>query len=54
MDEVIDSHKKDIDHFEKASKDAKDPSVKDFATTSLPSLREHLQAAQSLKDKVKS
>ena len=54
LDEVIDSHKKDIDNFEKAAKDAKDPAVKDFAATSLPSLREHLQAAQTLKDKVKS
>ena len=54
MDDVVDGHKKDVDNFEKASKDAKDPTVKDFATTTLPSLREHLQTAQSLKDKVKT
>jgi putative membrane protein len=54
MDDIVDHHKKDVDHFEKASKDAKDPSVKDFAATTLPTLREHLQSAQSIKDKVKS
>jgi putative membrane protein len=53
-DDIVDSHKKDIDNFEKAAKDAKDPSIKEFATTTMPSLREHLQTAQSLKDKVKS
>ena len=53
MDEVIDSHEEDIDNFEKAAKDAKDASVKEFASTSLTSLREHLQAAQALEVKVK-
>jgi len=53
-EDIVDHHKKDVDAFEKASKEAKDPAVKDFAATTLPSLREHLQAAQSLKDKVKS
>jgi len=53
-DDIVDAHKKDVDNFEKAAKDAKDPSVKDFAATTLPSLREHLQTAQALKDKVKS
>lgn len=54
VDEMIDDHKSDIDNFEKAAKDAKDASVKDFAATTLPTLREHLQAAQGLKDKLKS
>ncbi len=53
-DEMIDDHKSDIDDFEKAAKDAKDPDVKDYAATTLPTLREHLQAAQALKDKLKS
>ncbi len=53
MDDIVDHHKKDVDHFEKAAKDAKDPGVKDFAATTLPTLREHLQSAQSIKDKVK-
>ncbi len=54
VDEMIDDHKSDIDNFEKAAKDAKDPGMKDFAATTLPTLREHLQAAQGLKDKLKS
>lgn len=54
VDDIVDGHKKDIDNFEKAAKDAKDPAVKEFASTTMPSLREHLQAVQTLKDKVKS
>jgi putative membrane protein len=53
VSEMVDDHKSDIDDFDKAAKDAKDPGVKDFAATTVPTLREHLQVAQSLKDKLK-
>jgi len=41
-------HKADISLFEKASRDAKDGEVRDFATSALPTLRAHLSAAQNL------
>lgn len=44
---MVKDHKKDIAEFEKASKSAKDPQVKEFAGKTLPTLREHLKMAQS-------
>jgi len=45
---MVDDHTKDIKEFEAASKSA-DPAVKDFATRTLPTLREHLKLAQDAK-----
>ena len=48
MKEVgITDHKKDIADFEKASKSAKDPDVKAFASKTLPTLKHHLDEAQT-------
>ena len=44
----IKAHEKDIKLFEKASKEAKDPEIKAFATKTLPQLKEHLAQAQKL------
>jgi putative membrane protein len=44
----IKDHKKDIKEFEKASKDVKDPELKAFVDKTLPTLREHLAAAEKL------
>ena len=41
-------HKVDIGLFEKATRDAKDSEVREFASTTLPTLRAHLSAAQNL------
>jgi putative membrane protein len=41
-------HKTDIDLFEKASREAKDSEVREFASSTLPTLRAHLSAAQNL------
>lgn len=41
-------HKADIELFEKASRDAKDTEVREFAASALPTLRAHLSAAQNL------
>jgi len=41
-------HRKDIDLFEKASKDAKDPDVKAFAAKTLPTLKAHREHAEGL------
>lgn len=49
VDEVgLDDHKKDIQLFEKASKDADDADVKAFATKTLPTLKAHREHAQGL------
>lgn len=44
----VEAHRETIALFEKASKEARDPEVKAFATKTLPNLREHLQMAQSM------
>jgi putative membrane protein len=49
---MVDDHKKDIREFEKESKSA-NAQVAQFAKDTLPTLREHLETAQSLA-KVKS
>ena len=50
VDEVgLDDHKKDIQLFEKASKDADDADVKAFATKTLPTLKAHREHAEGLK-----
>jgi putative membrane protein len=41
-------HKADIGLFEQASQDAKDPEIREFASSALPTLRAHLSAAQNL------
>jgi len=46
-------HKTDIGLFEKASRDAKDTEVREFASATLPTLRAHLSAAQNLPRSVK-
>lgn len=53
IEEMVDDHKHDVDAFEKASKDAKDAGVKEFAAATLPTLRDHLQQVQAIKDKLK-
>jgi len=53
IDLMVDDHKKDIDKFEKCSKDAKDADLKAFAAKLLPTLREHLNAAKKIKDAMK-
>lgn len=45
----VEAHQDTVELFEKAARDAQDADVKAFATKLLPQLREHLQAARSLK-----
>ena len=52
VEHMIDEHEKDIKLFEKASSDAKDADVRAFASKHLDHLREHLQAAQNLRESV--
>lgn len=48
----IKDQKTDIRHFETAARSAKDPDLKTWAGKTLPSLKEHLAAAESLKSSV--
>jgi putative membrane protein len=48
IDHMIDEHEDDIKMFEKASVDAKDLDVRNFASKHLADLRQHLQQAQAL------
>ena len=49
---MIDDHKKDIDAFKKAGDKVTDPDIKSFIANALPTLQKHLDAIQSIKDKM--
>jgi putative membrane protein len=56
MKEMVDDHKRDVDEFEKVAKDTdrdRDPDIKSYAASTLPTLKEHLTHAQQIRDKVK-
>jgi putative membrane protein len=48
MDMMLDDHKKDVKDFEKAADKCKDADLKNFATTTLPVLKKHLDSAQAI------
>jgi putative membrane protein len=50
---MVDDHKNDLDKFEKAATDCKDPDIKAFAAKYVPTLKQHLDAAQAIRDKMK-
>jgi putative membrane protein len=50
---AVTDHEKDIKLFEKASQNGNDAEVKAFAAKTLPTLREHLQQAQTLQTSTK-
>jgi putative membrane protein len=52
IDATVTDHKKDIAAFEKAANEAKDQDVKNFANQTLPTLKEHLTAAESIQGKI--
>ncbi|HYG98354.1 MAG TPA: DUF4142 domain-containing protein [Terriglobales bacterium] len=52
MTMMVSEHRKDVRDFQRASKTAKDESLKNFATSTLPTLQEHLKQAQELHGKV--
>jgi putative membrane protein len=47
-DHWVKDHKKDIKEYETEANHAKDPQVKQYAISTLPTLREHLNLAESL------
>lgn len=52
MSHMVKDHKKDVSEFEKQATKGDDSNVKSFAQQNLPTLREHLQMAQSIASKV--
>lgn len=52
MGEMVKDHTRDVSDFEQASLVAQDADLKSFAGKTLPTLREHLEMAQSLHSKV--
>jgi putative membrane protein len=53
MNLMVDEHKDDVKAFEKEAKDGKDPVLKQFAATTLPTLNEHLALARQINDRIK-
>jgi putative membrane protein len=51
---MMSEHKKDVKEFQSTAKSAKDADVKNFASSTLPKLQEHLSMAQSTDDAVRS
>lgn len=45
---MVKDHETDVKEFERASKEAKDPALKEFAAKTLPTLKEHLEMAKKL------
>ena len=53
MDMMVKDHQKDVADFRKQSTSAKDADLKNFASTTLPTLEEHLKLAQATDGTVK-
>jgi putative membrane protein len=52
MQEMLKDHKKDIEVFNQQAQNGKDPEVKNWATKTLPTLREHYQLGQTAAEKI--
>ena len=52
MDGMVQDHQKDVQEFQQATNTLKDPDIKNWATTTLPTLRKHLDKAQQVDAKV--
>ena len=53
MQAMVKDHKEDVSKFQRESDKAKDPDVKKFASQTLPTLKQHLQLAESTDKNVK-
>jgi putative membrane protein len=54
MADMVRDHKKDIAAFQKESRSGKDPDVKQFASQTLPTLKDHLKQAETVSPKLTS
>jgi putative membrane protein len=48
---MVDDHEEDVSEFERASKDLKDPDLRQWAAHALPTLKSHLEMARDMKAK---
>jgi putative membrane protein len=48
MENMVKDHKKDVAEFAKEGRDGTDPQVKEFAEKTLPTLKSHLQEAETI------
>jgi putative membrane protein len=53
MADMVKDHKKDVSDFRKESNSGSDPDVKAFAAKTLPTLEDHLKAAESTSSQLK-
>jgi putative membrane protein len=53
INNMVDDHEKDVNEFEKASKEARDPDLRAWAAKTLPTLQDHLKMAKETKAKLK-
>jgi putative membrane protein len=51
MKHMLSDHEKDVAEFKRASKEAKNPQIKDFAAKTLPIVQAHLDAARKIQPK---
>ena len=51
MKDMVRDHQKDVAEFERESKIAKDPAIKNFAQQTLPILKDHLKEAEKIAPK---
>ena len=51
---MVSDHKEDIKKFQRVADKGKDAELKQFASQTLPTLKEHLQLAESTAQQVKS
>jgi len=54
MERMVREHKADVKEFERESRNAADPAVQTWASTTLPTLQDHLRSAESIEAQVKS
>jgi putative membrane protein len=54
MTDMVSDHKEDIKKFQRVADKGKDAELKQFASQTLPTLKEHLQLAESTAQQVKS
>ena len=53
MDDMVDDHQATVRDFRSAAKSSKDPDIKAFAASTLPTLEQHLQEAKTIEAAVK-
>jgi putative membrane protein len=53
MQNMVQDHQKDVAEFQQEADQGQDPDIKNFAATTLPTLKEHLQLAQTDLSKIK-